>query len=122
VIVRYADHAANERTFLAWVRTALAVVAFGGILARPDLFRIVAGRPHGAATHARYGVMTDAGLVCVAIGIVLFAAAYQRFRRTRAEIGREDAGSTQGSAMETLLAVCLAAIGIAFLAALAGVG
>jgi putative membrane protein len=65
--------------------------------------------------------MTDAGLACVAIGIVLFVAAYQRFRRTRAEIGREDAGSTQGSAMETLLAVCLAAIGIAFLAALAGV-
>jgi putative membrane protein len=26
---RYSDHAANERTFLAWIRTAIAVMAFG---------------------------------------------------------------------------------------------
>jgi putative membrane protein len=65
--------------------------------------------------------MTDAGLACVAIGIVLFVAAYQRFRRTRAEIGPDGAGSTQGSAMESLLAISLAAIGTAVLAALAWV-
>ena len=29
MIERYGDHAANERTFLAWVRTAIAVMAFG---------------------------------------------------------------------------------------------
>ena len=29
MIKRYSDHAANERTFLAWVRTAIAVMAFG---------------------------------------------------------------------------------------------
>jgi uncharacterized membrane protein YidH (DUF202 family) len=25
----YGDHAANERTFVAWVRTGIAVIAFG---------------------------------------------------------------------------------------------
>jgi Domain of unknown function (DUF202) len=25
----YSDHAANERTFLAWLRTGIAVIAFG---------------------------------------------------------------------------------------------
>ena len=29
MIQGYADHAANERTFLAWVRTGVAVIAFG---------------------------------------------------------------------------------------------
>ena len=29
MIADYADHSANERTFLAWVRTAIAVVGFG---------------------------------------------------------------------------------------------
>lgn len=29
MIPNYADHSANERTFLAWVRTAIAVVGFG---------------------------------------------------------------------------------------------
>jgi hypothetical protein len=32
MIANYIDHAANERTFLAWVRTGLAVVAFGFFL------------------------------------------------------------------------------------------
>lgn len=29
MIVNFNDHAANERTFLTWVRTAMALVAFG---------------------------------------------------------------------------------------------
>lgn len=34
MIPRFDDHAANERTFLAWVRTAIAVVGFGLATAR----------------------------------------------------------------------------------------
>ncbi|MFZ7091304.1 DUF202 domain-containing protein [Primorskyibacter sp. 2E233] len=34
MILHYNDHAANERTFLAWVRTAISVVAFGLALPR----------------------------------------------------------------------------------------
>ncbi|WP_347311799.1 YidH family protein [Defluviimonas sp. SAOS-178_SWC] len=29
MIRNYTDHSANERTFLAWVRTAVAIVGFG---------------------------------------------------------------------------------------------
>jgi putative membrane protein len=29
MIDRYSDQAANERTFLAWLRTGIAIVAFG---------------------------------------------------------------------------------------------
>jgi putative membrane protein len=47
--------AANERTFLAWVRTAIAVMAFGFLIERFDLFLKVAApqlaerqlAPHG---------------------------------------------------------------------------
>jgi uncharacterized membrane protein YidH (DUF202 family) len=34
MITRYSDHAANERTFLAWVRTAIAMMAFGFVIGR----------------------------------------------------------------------------------------
>ena len=34
MIASYTQHAANERTFLAWVRTAIAVVGFGLAAAR----------------------------------------------------------------------------------------
>jgi hypothetical protein len=36
MITRYSDHAANERTFLAWVRTAIAMMAFGFVIAGPS--------------------------------------------------------------------------------------
>src|SRR5262249_54119474 len=36
MIKRYSDHAANERTFLAWVRTSIAVMAFGFVIERFD--------------------------------------------------------------------------------------
>jgi putative membrane protein len=43
MIERYSDHAANERTFLAWLRTAIAIMAFGSLVQKFDLFlRILA--------------------------------------------------------------------------------
>ncbi|HXP31990.1 MAG TPA: DUF202 domain-containing protein, partial [Stellaceae bacterium] len=38
MIKSYSDHAANERTFLAWLRTGLSVVAFGFVIERLNLF------------------------------------------------------------------------------------
>ncbi len=34
MIKNFDDHSANERTFLAWVRTAVAIVGFGLVAAR----------------------------------------------------------------------------------------
>jgi putative membrane protein len=34
----YRDHAANERTFLAWVRTGIAVIAFGFVVENFNVF------------------------------------------------------------------------------------
>ena len=34
----YSDHAANERTFLAWLRTGIAVIAFGFVVEKFNLF------------------------------------------------------------------------------------
>lgn len=34
MILHYRDHAANERTFLAWVRTVIAIIGFGLAAAR----------------------------------------------------------------------------------------
>jgi putative membrane protein len=34
----YSDHAANERTFLAWLRTSIAVIAFGFVIEKFNIF------------------------------------------------------------------------------------
>ena len=36
----YSDHAANERTFLAWLRTSIAVIAFGFVIEKFNLFAL----------------------------------------------------------------------------------
>ncbi|HMK91244.1 MAG TPA: DUF202 domain-containing protein, partial [Methylocystis sp.] len=38
MIKGYSDHAANERTFLAWVRTGIAIIALGFVIERFNLF------------------------------------------------------------------------------------
>jgi uncharacterized membrane protein YidH (DUF202 family) len=38
MIELYSDPAANERTFFAWVRAAIAATAFGLLIAQCDLF------------------------------------------------------------------------------------
>ena len=39
----YTDHAANERTFLAWVRTGIAVIAFGFVIEQIQSLRACRG-------------------------------------------------------------------------------
>ncbi len=41
MIDRFSDHAANDRTFLAWVRTGIAVIAFGFVVEKFNLFVLV---------------------------------------------------------------------------------
>ena len=47
MIKNFTDHAANERTFLAWVRTAIAVMAFGFLVEKFDLFLEIAAKSAG---------------------------------------------------------------------------
>jgi putative membrane protein len=59
---------ANERTFLAWIRTALALLAAGiGVVALPGRFSTVNGR-------------RALGVMLVLLACVAAAAAYRRWR------------------------------------------
>jgi hypothetical protein len=67
MIERYSDHAANERTFLAWVRTAIAIMAFGFLVQKFDLFLRIANRSFDARSRRR-AWMTTGGKRCRRIG------------------------------------------------------
>ena len=72
MIRNFADHSANERTFLAWVRTAIAVMAFGFLVERFDLFLLVAAPGLGSRMPSlpgeRFG--NRAGLALIILGMV----------------------------------------------------
>jgi putative membrane protein len=117
MIKRYTDHAANERTFLAWVRTAIAVMAFGFVIERFDLFLQLAApqlalkqaAPHGQA------FANAAGLAFIGIGVVMIVIAGLRFRKTAKDIETEDVVPSAGGRFDLALAVLLVLLGLALL-------
>jgi len=94
MINRYNDHAANERTYLAWLRTSLALVAFGFVLERFDLFlRTFAKSFSGAQIPPLPPVGREAGIVLVALGLLTMALSTWRFTKTARMIQSEKSES-----------------------------
>ena len=117
MIKRYSDHAANERTFLAWVRTAIAVMAFGFLIERFDL--IVAAmaprlRPNSVGTPGG-GFANAAGFAFILLGVAMIGVAAIRFFRIAKEIDREEAVQSAGSLFDLVLAVLLSLLGLSLL-------
>src|SRR3954463_6405794 len=71
---------AGERTLLAWVRTGLALMGFGFVIARFGLFlREVAASSGGAAPASTgFSLWVGTGLVVLGVAVNLLAAAEQR--------------------------------------------
>jgi putative membrane protein len=115
MIKRYSDHAANERTFLAWVRTAIAVMAFGFVIERFDLFLQVAAPQLALRQAAPHGQMIAnlAGLAFIGIGVVMIVIAGVRFVKTAKAIETEDAVPSPGERSDVALAVLLGLLGLA---------
>ena len=116
MIANYTNHAANERTFLAWIRTGLAVAAFGFFLVKLNVFVDAVGGgsiPHlpaedvGAfvAFATRY-----AGLAMVVIGIAIIARSGAAFERTRRAIDRDEVIQIPQSRAGSLLSAALAIV------------
>jgi putative membrane protein len=88
VIRHYNDHAANERTFLAWVRTGLSSVALGTIIKKGSLVAVVIASASSTqvSSSAQSSLSSHSGSVLVGIGIAIMAGAAARFVRTARRI------------------------------------
>jgi len=86
---RARDHLANERTFLAWVRTGAAIVVFGFAIGRFAIAirQLTALQGHPVRTA---GISVWLGSGTIAAGVVLVVAGVLRYRKTRAQL---DAGT-----------------------------
>ena len=97
MIERYGDHAANERTFLAWVRTAVATMAFGFLVEKFDLFLEVASVSLAGRAPSPTGQVIGnvAGLALIVLGGAMMVVAAVRFRKTARDI--DSAATVPGS-------------------------
>ena len=117
----YTDHAANERTFLAWIRTAIAVIAFGFVVEKFNLFILAmstAGPPEAqhrmqlerlAGPFGRYDALA---LMLVGLALAIIAAA--RFIRMGRLLDDEDIHPADSVRAELILSAILLLIVVGF--------
>lgn len=113
----YSDHAANERTFLAWVRTGVAVVAFGFVVEKFNLFVLAIASASSPDAGHRLQVQRLSGplgrydgLILILIGLALIVVAAARFMRTGRMIDDQEVHSASSVRAELILSAALALI------------
>jgi putative membrane protein len=95
--INISDHLANERTFLAWVRTAIGIMAFGFVVVKFSLFVKQLGLLLGKETTLQQrGYSAIMGIVLVAAGSLISLMAYTRFKKTERRINENN---FQGSSL-----------------------
>jgi len=96
------DHLANERTFLAWIRTSIGIMAFGFVVVKFSLFvkqvSLILGK--GNVIQNR-GYSAIVGIILVAVGTVTSVLSYLRYRKTAKQL--EEGTYSHSSLLITVL-------------------
>jgi putative membrane protein len=113
MVPHFSEHASNERTFLSWTRTAIAIMAFGFLVEKLDLFG------HRGAALPDPFVAEAAGFGLMAFGLVIVAVAATRFLKNRKKIDDATQHGAPGAAFDLALVAMMLLVGCAFLLYLA---
>lgn len=108
---------AAERTLLAWLRTGLAIIAIGFVVARFGLFvRLLAAQP-AAQTSAHTGRWSEMlGVVFVLLGSLAIAAAAWQHGRFIATLTASDLPAAYSRRLAVVLSSGVALLGLALAA------
>src|SRR5262249_50014708 len=122
MIDRYSEQAANERTFLAWLRAGIAIVAFGFLIEKFKLFAATAAKATNLDEPLRLELekfsgsfSQGAGRWLTVLGIGFMAIATVRFVRTARMLDDQKIhpfGVFTDAGLSAILATLLAAISI----------
>jgi inner membrane protein YidH len=108
-IGKASDHLANERTFLAWIRTSISIIVFGFVVAKFGITLRELLLAQGN-TVRESGASLMIGLGFMAMGIFMALAAWFRYQSTMRRI--ETGDFKPAKAIVTVLAVLAALFGI----------
>jgi len=108
-------HMANERTFLAWIRTCIGIMAFGFVVEKFALFikqmSLILGKADiGNASPPSHGYSAIVGIFLVGLGTLMVMLAFVRYKNVERQI---DENTYQPSSiLYILLTISVLAVGI----------
>jgi putative membrane protein len=108
-------HMANERTFLAWIRTSIGIMAFGFVIEKFALFikqmSILLGKSNVEdALPPSQGYSSIVGIFLVGLGTLLVLLAFVRYKKVEKQIDEDTYQSS--SVLDLLLLLAFLAVGI----------
>jgi inner membrane protein YidH len=82
------DHLANERTFLAWIRTSVAIMGFGFVVVKFSLFikQISLVLVDKQVVLPGKGYSSEIGTLLVGLGVFIALFSYLRYRITERQL------------------------------------
>ncbi len=104
-------HMANERTFLAWIRTSVAVMAFGFVVEKFSLFvKQMAYYVGKEASPPAPGYSSIIGILLVGLGMLMGVLAFIRYKKVERQIDEDM--YTPSPVLSVLLAISVIVVGM----------
>jgi putative membrane protein len=105
-------HFAAERTLLAWVRTGLAMMGFGFVVARFGIFLRAFLKPPDVSPPQRYGLSLWVGTTLVILGVAVNVAAAVKHWYTLRRLEQGQPLRVRPWSLAMLVAFLLALLGV----------
>jgi putative membrane protein len=107
---------AAERTFLAWIRTGLALMGFGFVVARFGIFLQEVQVARLVPSDRAFGLSPLFGTVLISIGVIVNLLAARQHIRLARQLDRGELIQSRPSALGVSIAIFLALVGLAMAA------